>query len=74
MNQGTGKQLWASWPSCFIWNIIWEKLLWQKYIPETDSIVPPIYFVLFVCLFFILYVHSTIFQLCGMCLPGLNQY
>ena len=22
----------------------------------------------------ILYVHSTIFQLCGTCLPGLNQY
>ena len=31
--------------------------------------------VLFVCLFdFILYVHSTIFQLCGTGLPGLNQY
>ena len=30
---------------------------------------------LFVCLFdFILYVHSTIFQLCGTVLPGLNQY
>ena len=29
----------------------------------------------FVCLFdLILYVHSTIFQLCGTCLPGLNQY
>ena len=29
----------------------------------------------FVCLFdFILYVHSTIFQLCGTVLPGLNQY
>ena len=28
-----------------------------------------------VCLFdLILYVHSTIFQLCGMVLPGLNQY
>ena len=27
---------------------------------------------LFVCLF--LYVHSTIFQLCGMVLPGFNQY
>ena len=26
------------------------------------------------CLFdLILYVHSTIFQLCGTCLPGLNQ-
>ena len=30
---------------------------------------------LFVCLFdLILYVHSTIFQLCGTGLPGLNQY
>ena len=30
---------------------------------------------LFFCLFdFILYVHSTIFQLCGTGLPGLNQY
>ena len=29
----------------------------------------------FVCLFdLILYVHSTIFQLCGTGLPGLNQY
>ena len=29
----------------------------------------------FVCLFdLILYVHSTIFQLCGTKLPGLNQY
>ena len=29
----------------------------------------------FVCLFdLILYVHSTIFQLCGTVLPGLNQY
>ena len=29
----------------------------------------------FVCLFdLILYVHSTIFQLCGTNLPGLNQY
>ena len=29
----------------------------------------------FDCLFdLILYVHSTIFQLCGTCLPGLNQY
>ena len=29
----------------------------------------------YVCLFdLILYVHSTIFQLCGTCLPGLNQY
>ena len=29
----------------------------------------------FVCLFdFILYVHSTIFQLCGTVLPGFNQY
>ena len=29
----------------------------------------------FVCLFdMILYVHSTIFQLCGTGLPGLNQY
>ena len=28
-----------------------------------------------ICLFdFILYVHSTIFQLCGTGLPGLNQY
>ena len=28
-----------------------------------------------ICLFdFILYVHSTIFQLCGTVLPGLNQY
>ena len=27
------------------------------------------------CLFdLILYVHSTIFQLCGTVLPGLNQY
>ena len=27
------------------------------------------------CLFdFILYVHSTIFQLCGTVLPGFNQY
>ena len=33
------------------------------------------YGVVFVCLFdFILYVHSTIFQLCGTVLPGLNQY
>ena len=32
-------------------------------------------FVCFVCLFdLILYVHSTIFQLCGTGLPGLNQY
>ena len=32
-------------------------------------------FCLFVCLFdLILYVHSTIFQLCGTGLPGLNQY
>ena len=32
-------------------------------------------FVCFVCLFdLILYVHSTIFQLCGTVLPGLNQY
>ena len=31
--------------------------------------------IVFVCLFdFILYVHSTIFQLCGTVLPGLNQY
>ena len=31
--------------------------------------------VVFVCLFdLILYVHSTIFQLCGTVLPGLNQY
>ena len=30
---------------------------------------------LFVCLFdMILYVHSTIFQLCGTVLPGFNQY
>ena len=30
---------------------------------------------IFVCLFdLILYVHSTIFQLCGTGLPGLNQY
>ena len=30
---------------------------------------------LFVCLFdLFLYVHSTIFQLCGTGLPGLNQY
>ena len=30
---------------------------------------------LFVCLFdLILYVHSTIFQLCGTVLPGFNQY
>ena len=30
---------------------------------------------LIVCLFdLILYVHSTIFQLCGTGLPGLNQY
>ena len=30
---------------------------------------------LFVCLFdLILFVHSTIFQLCGTGLPGLNQY
>ena len=30
---------------------------------------------LFVCLFdLILYIHSTIFQLCGTGLPGLNQY
>ena len=29
----------------------------------------------FVCLFdLILYVHSTIFQLCGTVLPGFNQY
>ena len=29
----------------------------------------------FVVLFdLILYVHSTIFQLCGTCLPGFNQY
>ena len=29
----------------------------------------------FVCLFgLFLYVHSTIFQLCGTVLPGLNQY
>ena len=29
----------------------------------------------FFCLFdLVLYVHSTIFQLCGTCLPGLNQY
>ena len=29
----------------------------------------------FVCLFdLILYVHSTLFQLCGTGLPGLNQY
>ena len=29
----------------------------------------------FVCLFdLILYVHSTIFQLCGKGLPGFNQY
>ena len=34
-----------------------------------------ILFSLFVCLFdLILYVHSTIFHLCGMVLPGLNQY
>ena len=33
------------------------------------------FFYLFVCLFdLILYVHSTIFQLCGTGLPGLNQY
>ena len=31
--------------------------------------------VVFVCLFdLILYVHSTIFQLCGTVLPGFNQY
>ena len=31
--------------------------------------------ILFVCLFdLILYVHSTIFQLCGTVLPGFNQY
>ena len=31
--------------------------------------------VLFVCLFdLFLYVHSTIFQLCGTVLPGFNQY
>ena len=29
---------------------------------------------LFVLFDLILYVHSTIFQLCGTCLPGLNQY
>ena len=30
---------------------------------------------MFVCLFdLILYVHSTIFQLCGTVLPGFNQY
>ena len=30
---------------------------------------------IFICLFYlILYVHSTIFQLCGTGLPGLNQY
>ena len=29
----------------------------------------------FVCLFdLVLYVHSTIFQLCGTVLPGFNQY
>ena len=29
----------------------------------------------FICLFdLILYVHSTIFQLCGTVLPGFNQY
>ena len=34
-----------------------------------------IIFASFVCLFdLILYVHSTIFQLCGTGLPGLNQY
>ena len=32
-------------------------------------------FVCFVCLFdLFLYVHSTIFQLCGTVLPGFNQY
>ena len=37
--------------------------------------ISKILFDLFDCLFdLILYVHSTIFQLCGTVLPGLNQY
>ena len=39
---------------------------------EDELVYIQIYVCLFVCLF--LYVHSTIFQLCGTVLPGFNQY
>ena len=39
-----------------------------------SAIIPSVCLLLFFCLFdLILYVHSTILQLCGTGLPGLNQ-
>ena len=65
------------------------RLIFSRYTTDTMKVVAPYsvntgknediadsssLFVLF-CLFdFILYVHSTIFQLCGTVLPGFNQY
>ena len=44
--------------------------LWNKYLSD------PLFQILSILFLFdlILYVHSTIFQLCGTGLPGLNQY
>ena len=43
-------------------------------VPEVDDYVHEIFVCLFVLFDLILYVHSTIFQLCGTVLPGFNQY
>ena len=46
-----------------------QQLMIMKYLFKE-----PITWILFVLFDLILYVHSTIFQLCGTGLPGMNQY
>ena len=63
------------WPKIEYW--LGSFLIFQGI--KTSIAKKPYIFVIFqgvfVCLFdLILYVHSTIFQLCGTSLPGLNQY
>ena len=59
------KKFWSD--ECFVSMVD----LLRVYLYHLKDLLKCLYF-LFVCL--ILYVHSTIFQLCGTGLPGLNQY